>query len=227
MFESARLMHEEIETLERVSMEVLEHKPRGSKAKVSKEHVVSNLVGGISERSTALESLHVDRDGTLKDEISMMRGANVFTNFYSALKETREYHARHGDRLQRRLAAEQASAAGGGGADGDDANATTDNVAEAVKVATDGLSQSLVSLASVSVEFSGEELWGKYVDLTPQHLAWCNGSFGSQCDYTEVRASFPPLRSQQNHLLSTRDRSIRSIRSSARVCVCVCLFARV
>ena len=48
--EASRQLHEEIETLERAAMVVLDHKPHGAKAKVCKDHVVSNLVGSVVER---------------------------------------------------------------------------------------------------------------------------------------------------------------------------------
>ena len=147
-------------------MDALDHKPHGSKAKVSKDHVVNNLVKAVCERSTKLDEMRADADGAMREEIAAMRGANVFTHFYSALKETREYHARNGERLQARVVAMSASAP----AVEDD---VAEETAEVVRLARDGLPATLARLADVEVEFSGEELWGKYLDLSPFHLAWC------------------------------------------------------
>ena len=102
--EASRQLHEEIETLERAAMVVLDHKPHGAKAKVCKDHVIANLVGAVVERAERLSELADDADGARREEVASMRGGGAFTSFYAALKETREYHARHGDRLQARRA---------------------------------------------------------------------------------------------------------------------------
>ena len=35
------------------------------------------------------------------------------------------------------------------------------------------------SVAAPRVEFAGEELWGKYLDLSAHHAAWTNAPFGA------------------------------------------------
>mmetsp|Transcript_31086 Transcript_31086/g.93179 ORF Transcript_31086/g.93179 Transcript_31086/m.93179 type:complete len:517 (-) Transcript_31086:46-1596(-) len=143
LLESARSTMEELEALELLAVESLAKKPSGSKAAMERDAVVANVVDGMAGRATTLTTLYADADGSYRSEVQSMRGPGVFTTFYGALKETREYYARHG--------------------------------ATAAKGAAQATAQAAVERARrVETVFSGEEMWGKYLDLGALHREFCN-----------------------------------------------------
>lgn len=141
--ENARSCLEEIEALEVLAIDALGRRPSGAKAAMEQQGTLKNVVVGIQSASASLSALHDDAGGTFSAEVASMRGVGVFTNFYGALKETREYYARHGATAA--VGQHQAS------------------------------SQAAVERAKrVETTFSGEETWGKYVDLSRHHRTFCN-----------------------------------------------------
>ena len=96
LLESARGALEEIEALEVLAVDTLGQKPSGAKASMEQQGTLKNVVEGMTAAASTLGALHDDIGGTFGQEVAKMRGVGVFTNFYGALKETREYYARHG-----------------------------------------------------------------------------------------------------------------------------------
>jgi splicing factor 3A subunit 3 len=143
LLEKARGALEEIEALESLAVETMSGKVSGAKASMERDGVLSNVVDGMAKSAEALTLLYADRDGAYREEVGRMRGVGVFTNFYGALKETREYYAR--------FARNAAFGAAAGGAR---------SAVEAAK--------------TVETQFSGEEMWGKYLDLGRLHRQFCN-----------------------------------------------------
>ena len=124
-------------------MDTLGQKPSGAKASMEQQGTLKNVVEGMTAAASTLGALHDDIGGTFGGEVAKMRGVGVFTNFYGALKETREYYARHGATAA--IGQQQAS------------------------------SQAAVARAKrVETKFSGEETWGKYLDLSARHREFCN-----------------------------------------------------
>ena len=143
LLESARSALEEIEALEVLAVDTLGQKPSGAKASMEQQGTLKNVVEGMTAAASTLGALHDDIGGTFGQEVAKMRGVGVFTNFYGALKETREYYARHGATAA--IGQQQAS------------------------------SQAAVARAKrVETKFSGEETWGKYLDLSARHREFCN-----------------------------------------------------
>ena len=109
---------------------------------MEQQGTLKNVVEGMTAAASTLGALHDDIGGTFGQEVAKMRGVGVFTNFYGALKETREYYARHGATAA--VGQQQAS------------------------------SQAAVARAKrVETKFSGEETWGKYLDLSA-NMEFCN-----------------------------------------------------
>jgi splicing factor 3A subunit 3 len=87
---------------------------------------VSKLLDAMTDCNTQLCKLYADDDGQLKEELTSMRGSNMFTSFYASVNATREYHQKF-------------------------PNTVPNNAMQ--------------SITDVDVPFSGEEVFGKYLDL--------------------------------------------------------------
>ncbi|CAN0121270.1 unnamed protein product [Discosporangium mesarthrocarpum] len=137
LLERARGFHEDLEIYERSIIQQLEKKPRTQKERVAQQHRVNNLLQGATERCHGLHSIYEDKDGSVKEEVSSMRGQRVMDNFYSRLKETWAYHTLHPGLP----------------------------VAHGPNVEAE---------MEPKVQFSGEELYGKYFDLHDMFVRWVN-----------------------------------------------------
>ena len=83
-----------------------------------------------------LELQYQDKDGILKDDVSAIRGQNMFSSFYEVLNSTREYHGKF-------------------------PNAAVGYHAKVIE-------------EDIVVAFSGEEIFGKYLDLHTFYLRYIN-----------------------------------------------------
>jgi len=131
--EIARQAYEDIEIYEDAIVDQLSKKTKTTKQHVWQQNQINNLVGRIQAQSdTVVTSTLRDEDGSFKEELEAMKGENAFGSFYSALKETKDYHLRYPNME--------------------------------VRTAPD-----LDSEMACKAEFSGEEMWGKYLDLHSFH----------------------------------------------------------
>lgn len=97
---------------------------------------MSNLLAHLVNANNDLEVQYDDKDGLLKEDLSAIRGKNMFTAFYDVLHSTREYHQKF-------------------------PNASLDYHAKIIN-------------GEINVNFSGEEIFGKYLDLHTFYLRYCN-----------------------------------------------------
>ena len=97
---------------------------------------MSNLLDHLVSANRNLELQYIDKDGTLKDDVSAIRGQNMFGSFYEVLSSTREYHQKF-------------------------PNASIGYHAKIIDEET-------------KVAFSGEEIFGKYLDLHTFYLRYSN-----------------------------------------------------
>ncbi|KAI9144797.1 hypothetical protein BKA69DRAFT_1172743 [Paraphysoderma sedebokerense] len=70
-------------------------KPKGHKEKLTQEHRVNDLLNKISERGSTLLDIYVDKNGARKVEIEKLSGASEFSEFYGRLKEIKDHHRRY------------------------------------------------------------------------------------------------------------------------------------
>lgn len=150
VLEKARSALEDMETLEAFAVETLDQKVSGSNATMQRDHLIANVIREMSIAAKSIISLPESRD--FEEEKTSMRGMAVFTNFYSQLKQTREYYARHG-------------------------------VMNLVPSLGNSVSSAVERARQVSLEFSGEEMWGKYVDMAALHREFCNLPGATALDY--------------------------------------------
>ncbi|KAJ3176528.1 hypothetical protein HDU87_005222 [Geranomyces variabilis] len=94
ILELQRRAHEELERLEEAIVEERVTKPKGHKEKLLQDHRVNALLDRIQARSQYLLSLYQDADGSRKAEIDAITGTSDFSEFYSRLKDVKDYHRR-------------------------------------------------------------------------------------------------------------------------------------
>lgn len=116
----------------------LDIKPNGQKQKIYQQHKIASLVDAITQANKEIIEFTNDNDGILNEELMIMKDANMFDNFYDALKTTSEYHTKYPNIKMD----------------------TTDTI--------------IKNLLNVNVDFSGEEVFGKYLDLHSFHYKYCN-----------------------------------------------------
>ncbi|OQS07777.1 splicing factor 3A, partial [Thraustotheca clavata] len=138
VLELLRAGHEDIESIERVIVSILNEKPRNHKARVLHGHKVSQLLNSAAERSREVLDLYDDKEGALKEEIDTLHGRANFTSFYDQLKSIREFHRKY----------------------------------QNVEVSHEP--SCIAAAMEPNIPFSGEERFGKYLDIHEFHPQFLN-----------------------------------------------------
>jgi len=142
LLEQCRQAHEDIEHLAREAVKVLEEEPKSTKGRMLQQHKTNFIIQSTVDRSETALKLYDDRDGLMKEEISSMKGIDVFKGFYDQLRDIKDYHRRFPDVT----------------------------VKDAPSIAEGLVSHS----REVEQYFSGEEMYGKYLDLHVFYVRACN-----------------------------------------------------
>ena len=75
----------------------LSRKPLSHRESLNSDHRVRSMLDRFSECSRSLVDLYEDKDGLRKEEVQALSGPNEFQEFYSRLKQIKEFHRRHPD----------------------------------------------------------------------------------------------------------------------------------
>ncbi|KAJ3093096.1 hypothetical protein HK102_009528 [Quaeritorhiza haematococci] len=94
ILEQQRRAHEECERLEQAMVEELLKKTKTHREKVVQEHRVNQYLERIQARSQYLLELYEDEDGAREAEKDAITGATEFSEFYQRLKNIKDYHRR-------------------------------------------------------------------------------------------------------------------------------------
>ncbi|KAK7060445.1 Pre-mRNA-splicing factor sap61 [Paramarasmius palmivorus] len=154
IIEVQRQTHEEIERFERALYTLLSRNFVSHELKLQNEHKASQILDRISTRTVALKNLYEDEDAR-KAEIESLSSPGQqgdLTEFYSRLVKIQEHHAKYPD-----------SVAGG-----------PDLEIEALLVEPNQEGFEEYEEDPISLLFSGEEAYGKYLDLYAHHVAYTN-----------------------------------------------------
>ncbi|KAF8165493.1 hypothetical protein B0H34DRAFT_241401 [Crassisporium funariophilum] len=155
IIEIQRQTHEELERFERALYTLLSRHSNSHDQNLQHEHKASQMLDRISSRVTALNNLYQDEDARKKelDALSGPSHHNDLSEFYSRLGKIQEHHHKYPDALPVGLDLEIAAFLDEPGQDGDDDFEEEDPIA---------------------LLFSGEEGYGKYLDLYANHTAYNN-----------------------------------------------------
>jgi splicing factor 3A subunit 3 len=174
IIEVQRQTHEEIEHFERALYQILAKPTPLHQQKVQSEHRASQILDRVSARVNTLNNLY-QSDDTRKQEIIAISGssrADELSEFYSRLGKIQEHHAKYPDGIVdgfelELLALTEDPTAG----EGDE-----DYVEEDRMFNVSLRFHLLVSCPFLAIGnlFSGEESYGKYLDLYTNHTAYNN-----------------------------------------------------
>ncbi|KAF7964977.1 hypothetical protein HWV62_23040 [Athelia sp. TMB] len=154
IIELQRQNHEEIERYERALYTLLSRHQPTHESRLLNEHKSAQVLDRISSRVTALNNIYADED-TRKAEIELLSAPqqqNDLSEFYSRLVKIQEHHSKYPDATPGGFELELAALLEEGNQD-DDEYEEEDPIA---------------------LMFSGEEAYGKYVDLYANHSAYNN-----------------------------------------------------
>ncbi|XXQ36457.1 Matrin-type domain-containing protein [Plasmodiophora brassicae] len=181
--ERARALHEDNEILKvRIVQDFIHRKSKTHRGDLLQQHRLRRTLDRIRENNEELVRIYRDEDRTFADELSQITPSMAFGPFYEQLRDIREYHRRH------TLANEQPSMA-----------PAQFNTMEGMQQQEGGAEQSGPTVALEAIEddtlvsFSGEEKFGKYVDMTHLHERFVNlPIFKNQkrMDYVDYLARF-------------------------------------
>ncbi|EJD01568.1 uncharacterized protein FOMMEDRAFT_126603 [Fomitiporia mediterranea MF3/22] len=155
LIEVQRQTHEEIERFERALAVVLAKPSTTQQAKLSNEHKASQVLDRISSRVHTLHNLYQD-EPVRKAEIDAISGSKPddLSEFYARLAKIKEHHLKYPDQLV-------------GSFELDLAALVNDNTGEAGE-------DDYEEEDPISLLFSGEEAYGRYLDLYTHHSAYTN-----------------------------------------------------
>ncbi|KAJ7930002.1 hypothetical protein B0H13DRAFT_1859154 [Mycena leptocephala] len=156
VIEIQRQTHEEIERFERALYTLLSRNAPTHDIRLQTEHKAAQILDRISSRGTSLSSIYEDEDRR-RAEIDLLSAPpqqNDLSEFYARLVKIQEHHAKYPDSVP-------------GGFDLELAVLLED-------YNQDGADDDFEEEDPISLLFSGEEAYGKYVDLYANHTAFNN-----------------------------------------------------
>mmetsp|Transcript_15786 Transcript_15786/g.37727 ORF Transcript_15786/g.37727 Transcript_15786/m.37727 type:complete len:496 (+) Transcript_15786:200-1687(+) len=142
LLEQARMGHEEVEQGVAKIVKLLSTETKTHKQKLMQQHKVLKEVHNMQATARKLTQHYEDVDGSRKQEINSMSGAEVFGGFYGRMRELREYHRKFPNLYYEPEMPEQE-----------------------VTLADD---------PEILGQFSGEEAFGRFLDLTAMHTKFIN-----------------------------------------------------
>ncbi|KAG6878602.1 hypothetical protein C0993_003057 [Termitomyces sp. T159_Od127] len=154
IIELQRQNHEELERFERGLSSLLSRNQPTHEARLQIEHKASQILDRIQSRILTLNSLYQDEDAR-KAEVNSLSApaqANDLSEFYSRLVKIQEHHTKYPDSVPGGFDLEIAALL-------DEPNQEEEDYEEE---------------DPISLLFSGEESYGKYVDLYAHHTAYSN-----------------------------------------------------
>ncbi|KAG0577495.1 hypothetical protein M758_5G153600 [Ceratodon purpureus] len=167
LLEQTRAFHEEIERLERCIVQELQGETKSHKERLHQNHRVNNMRHAILDATGKLVEIYEDKDHAREDEIAALGGQGVGQNYFTSFYE-RFKEVREYHR--RHPNARE--------------GVTADDPEEYLK-------------EEPYIDFSGEEAYGRYLDLHELYNQFLNSKFGQPIEYSAFLEEF-----SQTHKIS-------------------------
>ncbi|KAH7557788.1 hypothetical protein JRO89_XS11G0220500 [Xanthoceras sorbifolium] len=164
LLEVTRASHEEVERLERLVVKDLQTEPASNKDRLFQNHRVRNMIDTIISTTEKLVEIYEDKDSARKDEIAALGGQTATgTNVFSAFYDRLKEIREY----HRRHPAARVV----------DANEEFDYLLK----------------EEHAIEFSGEEAFGRHLDLHELYCQYINSKFGEHIEYSAYLDVFSQL----------------------------------
>uniref|UniRef100_A0A6M2CQ28 Putative splicing factor 3a subunit 3 ovary overexpressed n=1 Tax=Rhipicephalus microplus TaxID=6941 RepID=A0A6M2CQ28_RHIMP len=167
ILEQQRRYHEERERLIDAQAKEMLHRKSTNREQINSDHRLKILLDRYMECTSHLKELYEDKDGLRKEEIAALSGPNEFAEFYSRLRNIKEFHRKHPNEIQVPMSVEF-----------DELNKARENPSE-----------EMMNL----VDFTDEEGYGKYLDLHECYEKYVNLKGIEKVDYLSYLSSFDQL----------------------------------
>ncbi|KAG9456991.1 hypothetical protein H6P81_001499 [Aristolochia fimbriata] len=175
LLEVTRSAHEEVERLERLVVKDLQREPASNRERLFQNHRVRNMIDSVINTTDKLVEIYEDKDNARKDEIAALGGqTSSGTNVFSAFYDRLKEIREYHRRHP---------------------------VARVVDIAEEY--EELLK-EEPRVEFSGEEAFGRYLDLHELYNEYINSKFGKPIEYSAFLDVFPKTYEIQRSLKFTR-----------------------
>ncbi|OVA11319.1 zinc finger protein [Macleaya cordata] len=175
LLEVTRASHEEVERLERLIVKDLQHEPTSNRERLFQNHRVRNMIESITTTTGKLIEIYEDKDNARKDEIAALGGQTASgTNVFSAFYDRLKEIREY---HRRHLNARVVDA--------------SEEYEELLK-------------EEPRVEFSGEEGYGRYLDLHELYNEYVNSKFGESIEYSAYLDVFSKPHKISRNLKLTR-----------------------
>jgi len=147
ILEEQRFLHEDLERLEQGISDRVAEDPRHVRERLNRDHQISGFLDRIQEQSKRLLDIYKDADGARGKEIQSISTGEPLEEFYKQLKEIKTFHAKY-------------------------PNEPVENLERAYKKRTPVEGETTVS--AIDNMFTGEEAYGRFLDLTTIHELYLN-----------------------------------------------------
>ncbi|KAJ8435174.1 hypothetical protein Cgig2_028360 [Carnegiea gigantea] len=155
LLEVTRASHEEVERLERLIVKELQNESASSKDRLYQSHRVRNMIEQIISTTDKLVDIYEDKDNARKDEIAALGGQTATgTNVFSAFYDRLKEIREYHRRHP------------------------------AARVVDAGEEYEQMFKEDPILDFSGEEAFGRYLDLHEFYNRYINSKFGEPMEYT-------------------------------------------
>ncbi|GAV66208.1 DUF3449 domain-containing protein/SF3a60_bindingd domain-containing protein/Telomere_Sde2_2 domain-containing protein [Cephalotus follicularis] len=175
LLELTRSAHEEVERLERLIVKDLQNEPASNKDRLFQSHRVRNMIDTISSTTERLTQIYEDVDNARRDEIAALGGQTATgNNVFSAFYDRLKEIREYHRRHP------------------------------AARVVDANEEHEALLKEEPSIEFSGEEAFGKYLDLHELYNQYINSKFGEPIEYSAYLDVFSQPHKTPRKLKSTR-----------------------
>jgi splicing factor 3A subunit 3 len=173
VIEVQRQTHEEIERYQRALYTLLSQSKPTHETNLRLEHNASQILDRISSRVTALNNIYLDEDARKAemDSVSPAAQLNDLSEFYSRLVKIQEHHSKYPDSVPEGLDLELSMLLDNGPYEAGEEEIDEEDRTCSQPIAND---TAHLEMTAISLLFSGEEAFGKYLDLYANHTTYNN-----------------------------------------------------
>jgi len=167
LLEQQRRYHEERERLMDAMVQERLINKASHRDSINSEHRQRAMIDRYDDCTLSLREIYEDKDGQRKEEVAALSGPNEFAEFYSRLKQIKDFHRRHPGEVSVPMSVEF-----------DELKKIRENPGDEV---------------NNMVEFSDEEGYGKFLDLHECYDKFINLKGVDRVDYISYITSFDQL----------------------------------
>ncbi|XP_020597573.1 splicing factor SF3a60 homolog isoform X2 [Phalaenopsis equestris] len=175
LLEVTRSAHEDVERLERLIVKELQREPASNRDHLLQSHRVRNMIDTIISTSHKLVEIYEDKDNARKDEIAALGGQTASgVNLFGAFYDRLKEIREYHRRHPLARVIDP-----------------TEEFEELLK-------------EEPHIEFSGEEAFGRYLDMHELYNEYINSKFGEPIEYSAFLDMFSQFHKVPRHLKLTR-----------------------